>query len=189
MVRLRPKTRRTFTRPAFSLVELIIVVTIIGLIASIAVPRLSSAASSSRAHALEATLTNVRKAIDAYYAEHSRYPGYDPATGTPSHARFVDQLLLYTDERGNTNATLTPPYFFGPYLRAPFPRNPHNKLATVHVKATPTDANPAPGSVGWVAVLSHGYFGIEATEQELIDLGITDPDIQIRIRGLGFTSE
>ncbi len=185
----RPKKQPVGTRGAFSLVELIIVVTIIGIIASIAVPRLTNAAAHSRAHALDATLANVRKAIDNYYAEHGRYPGYDPATGTPNHARFVDQMLLYTDERGNTSATPSSPYFFGPYLRAPFPRNPHNKLATVHVKATPTDANPAPGSVGWVAVLSHGYFGIDATEQELIDLGITDPDVQVRIRGLSFSTD
>lgn len=185
----RPKKQPVAPRGAFSLVELIIVVTIIGLIASIAVPRLTNAAANSRAHALDATLANVRKAIDNYYAEHGRYPGYDPATATPNHARFVDQLLLFSDERGNTSATPAAPYFFGPYLRAPFPRNPQNKLATVHVKATPADADPAPGSVGWVAVLSHGYFGIDATDQELVDLGITDPDVQVRIRGLGIISE
>ena len=61
-----------------------------------------------------------------------------------------------------------------PNLRPPFPTNPANGLKTVHVKAAPQDAAPAEGSVGWVAVLSHGYFGISASESDLDGVG-ADP--------------
>lgn len=171
-------------RAGFSLVELVIVVTIIGIIASIAVPRVSNATARASANALEATIANVRKAIDCYYAEHSGYPGYNPANGSPSDDDFVKQLTMYSDYRGNTNATYGLPFLYGPYLRAPFPKNPTNDLDTVFVKATPADASPADGSVGWVAVLSHGYFGISATDSGLGDIGIDPLEKKDSMRGL-----
>lgn len=161
-------------RHAFSLVELVIVVTIIGIVASIAVPRLSTVAASSKANALQASLASVRKAIDIYYAEHGRYPGYDPSNGSPSGSKFVDQLMKFTDEAGNPSDTLGGAFVYGPYLRPPFPKNPANDLATVFVKATPAVADPANGAAGWVAVLSHGYFGVHATDVELERIGVVD---------------
>jgi len=70
-------------RSAFSLVELVMVVTIIGIVTAIAVPRMASASATASGNALRATLTNVRKAIDVYYAEHGGFPGYIPGTTTP----------------------------------------------------------------------------------------------------------
>lgn len=168
---------------AFTLVELVMVVTIIGIIAAIAVPRMSGVTSRASTHALQATLTNVRKAIDCYYAEHGKYPGYLPGTTTPDGAYFVNQLLMYTNSSGETKSTYGNPYLYGPYLRAPFPVNPTNNLDTVHVKATPADADPADGSVGWVAVLSHGYFGISATDADLDDTGFFDQKLKDALRG------
>ena len=163
------------------------VVIIIGMISSIAVPRVAQAAKNSRVNALSETLTNVRTAIDVYYAEHSRYPGYDPSTGLPNDQKFVDQLLMYSNASGQTQAAPSGSYIYGPYLRSPFPQNPHNKLATVKVKPTPSTADPAPGSVGWVAVLSHGYFGIHANDTELEDIGAPTPNLKSLLRGLGST--
>jgi type II secretory pathway pseudopilin PulG len=159
------------------------VVTIIGMLAAIAVPRLSNAAADAASNSLRATLTNVRKAIDVYYAEHGRYPGYDHATGVPNDAAFVDQLLMYTDASGKTNATYSDPYIYGPYLRSPFPTNPTNSLNTVGVKAEPSSPDPAAGSVGWVAVLSHGYFGILASDADLDALGVINAELKDFARG------
>jgi len=160
------------TRTAFSLVELVMVVTIIGMISAIAVPRVAAAAQFAAANSLRMTMTNVRKAIDSYYAEHSAYPGADPSTKSPDGVDFVDQLLRYSDESGKTQDTYGYPYIYGPYLRAPFPTNPINKLNTVHVKSAPSDPDPAAGSVGWIAVLSHGYFMIDASDVQLADIGV-----------------
>ena len=171
------------TRRGFSLVELVIVVTIIGILASIAVPRMTRGVADAEANALQATLANVRKAIDVYYAEHGKYPGYDSSTGSPDNPAFVDQLTMYSDEKGNTNATHTSAYRYGPYLRSPFPRNPRNRLDTVYVKAAPTDADPADGTVGWVAVLSHGYFGVSLTDSDLDDMGFIDVKDKDDVRG------
>ena len=151
------------------------VVTILGIITAIAVPRMTTASAGATAHSLQATLGSVRKAIDCYYAEHNRFPGYDPANSATSGEHFVKQLTLYTDRTGNSSPVRANPFLYGPYLRAPFPRNPTNNLPTVHVKATPGAANPSDGSVGWVAVLSTGDFGISATDGDLDDIGIKEP--------------
>jgi type II secretory pathway pseudopilin PulG len=163
-------------------VELVIVVTIIGIISAIAVPRMSSAATGASASALEASISSVRGAIDAYYAEHGSYPGYVPGLGSADGTWFVDQLVMYTNKQGQTSASRTGAYLFGPYLRKPFPKNPCNQLADVHVKANPAAADPANGSVGWVAVLSTGDFGISATDTALDDIGLVQPEKKLDVR-------
>ena len=170
-------------RRAFSLVELVMVVTIIGVLASIAVPRLSGAATGANSAALQATLAGVRKAIDMYYAEHGLYPGYDPSVKTPNGDWFLKQLTMYSDDDGNTSVAFSTTYKYGPYLRKPFPTNPTNDLSTVLVKATPSAPDPAAGAYGWVAVLSHGYFGILATDADLEDVGIDDVEIKKSVKG------
>jgi prepilin-type N-terminal cleavage/methylation domain-containing protein len=169
-------------RSGFTLVELVMVVTIIAIISAIAVPRVSSSANQSSAGALKATLSNIRSAIDIYYAEHNRFPGYDPSTGVPNGDQFIKQLTLYSDGAGNTNRNYSSTYVYGPYLRAPFPVNPANKLATVHVKPLLTSPDPADGSVGWVAVLSTGDFSVSATDTQLDIVGIVKPSERLEVR-------
>ena len=135
------------------------------------------------AQQLGATLAGVRKAIDMYYAEHGSYPGYDPSTQIPGGDWFIQQLTMYSDDDGNTNTSFSTTYKFGPYLRKPFPTNPTNDLTTVLVKPTPGAPDPAAGSYGWVAVLSHGYFGILATDADLEDAGIDDIDVMRKLKG------
>ena len=170
-------------RSGFTLVELVMVVTIIGIVAAIAVPRVSSAANNASRNSLDATLSNVRKAIDVFYAEHNRFPGFDPTNGLPSGNDFIKQLTMHSDAEGRTNAMPVAPYLFGPYLRAPFPVNPTNKLRTVSVKPTPASADPADGSVGWVAVLSTGDFGVSATDTQLDAVGVKGASKKLDVRG------
>ena len=161
----RDPTRRK--RAAFSLVELVMVVVIIGIISAIAVPRVTRASQRADLSALTATLTNVRKAIDIFYAEHGTYTGYNPATKSPDGSLFVEQLTLYSDVHGNVNAKPGSPNIYGPYLRTPFPTNPFNNLSTVHVKQHESDADPPVDSAGWIAVLDTGAFYISATEAQV----------------------
>jgi prepilin-type N-terminal cleavage/methylation domain-containing protein len=171
-------------RRAFSMVEVVLVVTIIGIVAAIAVPRVSDSSRKAAANALHASLANIRTAIDCYYAEHSKYPGYVAGTNTPDGVQFVDQLLRYTNSAGGAADSYGSGFVYGPYLRRPFPKNPTNGLATVFVKATPAEADPVSGSFGWVAVLSHGYFGVSATDAGLEKLGIIDIELRGLTRGL-----
>ncbi|MCP4591634.1 MAG: prepilin-type N-terminal cleavage/methylation domain-containing protein [bacterium] len=162
-------------RRAFSLLELVLNIVILSMLAAIAVPRFSSAAQAAEAKSMAMTLTRVRNAIEHYYAEHSRYPGYNAGTGAPNGEWFVDQLTKYSDASGNVNATLVYPFIYGPYLRAPFPTNPLNDLNTVLVRAAKSGLF-TPNVTGWKAVLSTGHFTANNTRAEIDGLGIADGD-------------
>ncbi len=158
---------------AFSLVEMVIVIVIIGVVAAIAVPRVTTASRQAKVNALEATMATVDQAMELYYADHGKYPGYNPGTGTPDSANFPLQLTRYTDEAGNTSTTFGTPFVYGPYLREPFPTNPVNGLNNVSVRATPASPTLLGGS-GWLAVLSTGDFEPNLTTAELEAMGLEE---------------
>jgi general secretion pathway protein G len=58
----------------FSLIELLVVVTIIGILASVALVNVKHAQRKAREAALKDNLFNMRKAIDNFYADKQRYP-------------------------------------------------------------------------------------------------------------------
>ena len=104
-----------------SLVELIIVTVIIGMIAAIAVPRVSRGASAACEAGLRGNLKTLRSAIDLYAAEHlGAYPGYHKIDGQQkgdgNEEDFYAQLLECSSDTGVTGSC-TPPRIFGPYLR------------------------------------------------------------------------
>ncbi len=115
---------------AFSLIEMVIVVVIIGIIAAIASPRLSRGVEGAAEAALIGDLAVVRGAIDHYVTEHIG----DPPTG----GNFVAQMIQYSDINGNTSPTKTGLFIYGPYLRA-IPVNPYFGPDTV-TQATQAEA-------------------------------------------------
>ena len=177
-----PARRR---RPAFSLVELAVVLAIVAIIAAIAVPRVSQASKSATTSYVEESICVVRRAIELYYAEHGCYPGYHPSTGSPNGEWFVKQLLEYSNEAGDTRDTHGYPYIYGPYVRSPFPANPFNDLRTVGVKANPSGASPTLHSTGWIAVLSTGEFGINASAAQIQDLEVSGGGVKLLAGGGG----
>jgi general secretion pathway protein G len=60
--------------PGFSLVEMLVVLTIIGLLAAIAAPLVSNAVVRARENTLRQNLTVMRKLIDDYYADRGQFP-------------------------------------------------------------------------------------------------------------------
>jgi len=137
----------------FSLIELVIVVVIIGIIAAIAIPRMSRGSQGAADNALAGDMAIWRSALDLYQTEHD---GVYPA----SNATLVNQLIQYTDDSGNTNATKDSTHIYGPYMRAipPLPVNDPTGTQTVPKGSTTigtTAAGAAPstivtGSYGWL---------------------------------------
>lgn len=66
--------RERTSQSGFTLIELIIVVTIVGLLAGIALVNVRHAQRKAAENILKANLTNMRKAIDDFYADKQRYP-------------------------------------------------------------------------------------------------------------------
>lgn len=61
-------------RRGFTLIELMITVTIIGILAAIAVPSYKTGLIKAREAVLSENLYGIRSAIDQYYADNGRYP-------------------------------------------------------------------------------------------------------------------
>jgi general secretion pathway protein G len=90
----------------FTLVELIIVITLIGILAAVALPNFKVAITQAKEATLKENLFRLRDVIDQYYVDKGQYPpslealveqGYlrrlpkDPVTGTP------DWVLVYSE--------------------------------------------------------------------------------------------
>lgn len=104
------------------MIELVIVVVIIGIIAAIAIPRMSRGVSGASNSALRGDLATLRKALDLYQAEHNgEYPKL---------AKLPGALTQYSDEAGTDFAddkNAPTGRIFGPYLREipPLPVGPN----------------------------------------------------------------
>ena len=139
-------------KSGFSLIELVIVVVIIAIIGAIAIPRMSRGAAGAADSALTGDLTTFRKAIDMYAAEHG---------GTfPAQSTVINQLTLYSDVNGNTQATKDTTYIYGPYLRSipPQPVGPQKGSTTI------TDTAGTAG-FGWVYDATSGKVTANTTTE------------------------
>jgi prepilin-type N-terminal cleavage/methylation domain-containing protein len=96
-------------RHAFSLVELIVVLIILGVICTIAVICMGAAAANSAEAALAADLARLRGAIDMFTAEHGE--------SSPRLATFTDQLTAYSSSGGHAQPAANTGHIYGPYLR------------------------------------------------------------------------
>ena len=132
-------------RQGFSLIELVIVVVIIGIIAAIAIPRMSRGTAAAGDSALAGNLSVLRNAIELYTTEH----GGTLPTGTG--AQIADKLTKYTNDAGTTSDTKSASYPYGPYLRKipPLPVGTKKSLSTIKIAATDTET---PGTTGeaWI---------------------------------------
>src|SRR5437763_7234443 len=80
--------RSSLKQRGFTLIELLVVVTIIGILAAIAVVNVKTAQRKAQETALRDDLTQMRKAIDNFYADKQRYP-HDLNELVPDYLRKI----------------------------------------------------------------------------------------------------
>lgn len=112
--------RRERRRGGFNSLEIIIVIVVFGVLAAIAIPRMSRGASVDRVGKLKADLQLLRTAIQLYQDDHDHLPasvdtGFVGAEAYTT-AAFVRHLTMYSDARGIVAPTPSERFCFGPYL-------------------------------------------------------------------------
>lgn len=154
-------------RRAFTLVEILIVVLILGILAMVVVPAFSGASTQARETSLRETLHRYRTQVMLYRSQHATYPGY--FNGNTSLAAEVDvfreQLLSFTSYAGAVSATKTATHTLGPYLPE-LPANPINGLSTVSIDAVGTTCPTPDGSTGWIYQPTNGHVYANLTTRD-----------------------
>jgi general secretion pathway protein G len=106
---------RTPSESAFTLVELLIVVVILGILAAVAIPQFSDSTEEARATNLQSNLAVMRNSIEFYRTNHrGKYPGYPSGGGAPTAAEATNQLIQASQANGATAAPGTAGYDYGP---------------------------------------------------------------------------
>jgi prepilin-type N-terminal cleavage/methylation domain-containing protein len=138
-------------RRGFSLIELVIVVVIVGILAAIAIPRLSRATAGAADSSLQGSLSVMRKAIDHYSSEHGG--------AYPTAANFATAMTQYTDSQGTISATPTATCIYGPYLRS---------IPPLPLGASKGDSGVAAADgagVGWIYTAATGTISANTTTE------------------------
>ena len=135
----------------FTLVELMIVVTILGILAAIVLPEFQGHAAESKESAVKSSLHSVRCQIELYKMQHnSLNPGYIGAAPSPM-ANFYNQFIGTSQVSGlaRSSKSTDSTYLFGPYLMQ-MPKNPFNNLNTVTIVTDGTTEFSANDASGWL---------------------------------------
>ena len=80
--------RKSQLRRAFTLVEMLLVVTIIGILAALVIPKIVGRSEQARATAAHADISSIKTALDAFEVDNGFYPkGLQDLVTSPSNAK------------------------------------------------------------------------------------------------------
>ena len=140
-------------RAAFTLIEMLIVIVILGILAMVIIPQISTSTDDAKLNTLRTNLSAMRNATELYYAQHnSTYPGAVLGGAASAGAAFVQQLTRYTDIAGTISSTRSATNSLGPYIKGTaLGTNPFNNKNDVTVDTAQGDitVRASGGTTGW----------------------------------------
>ena len=138
---------------AFTLVEILIVVVLLGILAVVVIPLVADSSISAKESALAHDLRMLRRYVLIYKGQHLEIgPGYPDGdtTQAPTEEAFIEQITMSSNTSGETAPVGTPGFNRGPYLMK-IPVNPLNGKNTIQMLG---DAENFPvnadDSHGWI---------------------------------------
>lgn len=131
-------------RNGFTLVELVVVVLVIGIIASVAAPKMFDTATTAKENSARQSLTVLRDAIELYRANTGAYPG-DAGAG----ADLANDLATYLK---------------GPFPKLSVPGAPND--GTVSYETDGGGVGAADGTTDWLYDNNDGTIVINVTAYE-----------------------
>lgn len=151
-------------RWAFTLVELTIVIAILGILAAIVVPKLSSATDTAKSNGAFSQLTSIRKQLEVWKLDH--------ADRFPTLSQLQEGASDWAVLTGKTLADGSPSEIgtFGPYFPTP-PMNPYTGSSLVVAAGSPVS------TAGWTYDADTGVLKLilpEAVEAASTDLRAND---------------
>ena len=150
----------------FTLIELIIVVTILGIMAAIVLPTFQGNVATAKESASKTNLMTIRTQIELYKLQHNGVPpGYVNGNGTTLGILEL-QFIGTTTVTGLASPSTVPstPFLYGPYLKS-IPKNPFNNLPTIAYVDVATAFSAAVNgtSSGWLYKKETGEIAINWT--------------------------
>ncbi len=140
-------------RAAFTLIEMLIVIVILGILAMVIIPQISTSTDDAKLSTLRTNLSSMRNAVELYYAQHNTvYPGAVLGGATTPSEAFVQQLTRYTDAAGTIASVKDATFKFGPYIKGTtLGTNPFNGTNSVIVDTTESDitVKASSGTAAW----------------------------------------
>ena len=136
------------SKKGFTLIELVVVIMILGILATVAAPKLLGTSAAATDNGLKQTLSIIRDAVERYAAENGgQLPG-------PDEAGFLANV--------------------GPYLRGQFPKCPVGANKNAEVDVTAADPIVATAAAkGWVYSTATGDFIVNSSAASASDATVT----------------
>jgi general secretion pathway protein G len=140
------------TKKAYTLIEILIVVSILGIIAAIVVPQYQNNTQQAREANAKQNIRILRTAIERYKADHGVPPCYHK-DGSIDEAPifFTGSLTNISNQTGTIRLEKVPrdEFIYGPYLKE-IPKNPITGNSGIHIDKTLPFPEPGTSGAGWV---------------------------------------
>jgi prepilin-type N-terminal cleavage/methylation domain-containing protein len=151
---------------AFTLIEILVVVILLGILAAIVIPTIAQSSTAAKESALATDLQLLRRFVLIYKCQHREVgPGYPngDTSQAPTEQGFVDHATLASNAAGQTAAPGTEGFNRGPYMMK-IPVNPLNDSSDIQMLGNSEDF-PANGdnSHGWIYKAATGEVRADST--------------------------
>jgi prepilin-type N-terminal cleavage/methylation domain-containing protein len=156
------RSARVHRPRAFTLVEILIVVIILGILATIIIGLFQNGTRDAAAASLKDNLRNMRSQLELYIAQHGSYPAL---------ATFEQQMTQFTDADGNVSATRTATHVYGPYI--------------IHMPTLPVGVNKGKTTVTGLTYTAGFGWGYEPTSGVF---KANTPDAEVDADGIAFNT-